>query len=338
LRERTAVRLRIIVGVTVLSAAIGAAYGARFAPPAINVTYSAVTGASSGFALCTLEIFLQNAAAATLRRLPVVVGLALRTVAYGAVFVAAAAIAAALSGLVMPEGSARGMLLRPSPSFSIAVALAFNFVFTLRGLFGGRTLLALVTGRYHRPRVEARIVLFLDLHESTPIVERLGDIDFHRFLNRVFYDINDPVIEAGGEIYRYVGDEIIVTWPLARGARDGACLVCLFAIADALALRRGDYRSAFGAEPRLRGALHAGPLVVGEMGDMKREIVMLGDTMNTASRIEDACRATGSDAIASEAVLRAIGTLPPGIAATRLEAMPLRGKTGAVALFALRRA
>ena len=129
------------------------------------------------------------------------------------------------------------------------MAFVINFGFTLRGLFGPRTLLALITGRYHRPRAERRIVLFLDLRDSTSIAERLGDRTFHRFLNRVFFDVTDPVIEFGGEIYRYVGDEIIVTWSLARGARDGDCITCLFAIADALAQRREDYQRTFGVEP-----------------------------------------------------------------------------------------
>src|SRR5262249_51717082 len=146
-------------------------------------------------------------------------------------------------------------------------------------------LLALITGRYHRPRAEDRIVLFMDLRGSTELAERLGDERFHRFLNQVFFDLTDPILEAGGEIYRYVGDEVIVTWAVGRGAKDAACLVCWFDIVAALARRRDAYLRDYAAEPRLRAAIHAGPLIVGEMGDVKREIVMLGDTMNTASRI-----------------------------------------------------
>jgi hypothetical protein len=227
LRQRTAVRLRILGGVTVCAAAIGAVYGARFAPPWIGAALGAVNGGCSGFALSLLEIFLQDTAAATLRRLPLVVGLALRVAVYTAVFIAAAAIATAIGTLALGERATGAVMIRLHLWFALAVALAFNFVFMLRGLFGGRTLVALLTGRY------------------------------------------------------------------------------------------------------------AGPLVVGEMGDMKREIVMLGDTMNTTARIEDVCRATGNEAIASAAVLRAVGTLPAGVRATPLEAMTLRGKSDAVALFAL---
>ena len=91
----------------------------------------------------------------------------------------------------------------------------------------------------------------------------------------------------------------------------------------------------FGAAPRLRAALHAGPLVVGEMGDVKREIVLLGDTMNTTARIEEACRTTGHDYLASGAVVRALASLPQGVRALDLGVVQLRGKVGSLELFAL---
>jgi len=72
----------------------------------------------------------------------------------------------------------------------------FNFVFLLHGLLGGRTLTALLTGRYHQPRSEARLVLFLDLCGSLEPGERLGDEGIHRFLNRVFFDLTYPVLSA----------------------------------------------------------------------------------------------------------------------------------------------
>ena len=177
--------------------------------------------------------------------------------------------------------------------------------------------------------------MFLDLAGSTQLAERLGDLRFHRFLNRVFFDITDAVLESGGEIYRYVGDEIIVTWLADRGDAARAAIDCLFEIAGALKRREADYRKEFDAAPRLRGALHAGSLVAGEMGDTKREIVMLGDTMNTTARIEEICRTTGRDYIASAAVVRAARTLPDGIKVERLGGFALRGKEAETELFAL---
>jgi adenylate cyclase len=196
---------------------------------------------------------------------------------------------------------------------------------------------ALVLGRYNRPRRQERIVLFLDLVGSTRLAEQLGDAEFHHLLNLVFYDLTEAVLDAGGQIYRYVGDEMIVSWPFRRGIRNAACVACLFGMDQALAERAADYVQRFGVRPRVRGALHAGPLIIGEMGDVKREIVLLGDTMNTAARIEEACRTTGHDYIASGAVVRALDALPAGITAVDLGVTALRGKAGSLELFALQR-
>ncbi len=338
MHERTAFRLRIIAGTTVAAAGIGAFYAVQTLRTPASIAVGTVVGGLNGGAITMLEIALQGHGAAALRRLPVAATVALRTVLYGVTFKITQAVA-----LTVFDWMAPGWLgvdtaaFRPSLFFFVAVSLAFNFVFTLRALLGGRTLVALVTGRYHRPRHEQRVVLFLDLRDSTKLAERLGDEAFHRFLNRVFSDITDPVMDSGGEIYRYVGDEIIVTWPIKAGRSAGEPIAGLFAIGDALAAARGEFRRLFDAEPALRGALHAGSLVVGEMGDIKREIVMLGDTMNTAARIEDQCRATGNAYIASAQALAASGDLPPGVRTQALGAMALRGKADEVALFALTR-
>jgi adenylate cyclase len=330
LRARTAFRVRVVTGVTIVSALLGAGFASRYAITGATILAGVAFGALNGFVIACLETLLQGPAASTLRRLSMPAVLLLRTAIYGAIFVGVTTIVALLlPGLAT---ATLGNLL-----LFVAASLAFNFVFLLRGLLGGRTLIALLTGRYHQPRSEERIVLFLDLHGSTELAERLGDEAFHRFLNRVFFDLTEPVLAAGGEIYRYVGDEIIVTWSLVKGARDAAAIACPFAIESALARHRAEYRRSFGAEPRLRCALHAGPLIVGEMGDIKREIVMLGDTMNTAARIEEACRMSGRDVIASSSLLHAIRSLPPDVRAEPLGTMRLRGKQEGIDLFALSR-
>jgi len=335
LRARTVVRLIIVLSVTVGSGIIGA-LTARGTGTAALVSEIA-TSALDGFCLVLLEIALQGPGGALLRRLPVLPVLVLRIALYTVVFVVVEAFvhrARAALGVTLPpqdaEAIASGDLAR-----NIWIPVGFNLLFILRRLLGPRTLLAMVTGRYHRPRQERRIVLFMDLVGSTTLAERLGDLAFHGFLNQVFYDVSDPVLETGGEIYRYVGDEVIVTWTFARGIRDAACIRCVFDIIHRLAARRADYEQRFGAIPRLRCALHAGNLIVGEMGEFKREIVMLGDIMNATARIEEVCRTSGHDVIASGEVVHALTALPEGIRSESLGVTPLRGKIAALELFAL---
>jgi adenylate cyclase len=80
--------------------------------------------------------------------------------------------------------------------------------------------------------------------------------------------------------------------------------------------------------------VHAGPLVAGEIGGFKREIALLGDTMNTAARIEQACRDTGHDLLASKPMLE-LTDRPADIVATSIGAHLLRGKSESIELFAL---
>ena len=68
MRARTLYRLRVLAGVTVLSALAGAVYGVRFAPIGWNVAVGAMVGAMNGLAITLLEIALQGPGAPALRR------------------------------------------------------------------------------------------------------------------------------------------------------------------------------------------------------------------------------------------------------------------------------
>jgi hypothetical protein len=153
LRTRTRRRLRNVAIVTVVAAAISAAFPTQANPTGSDIAVDMVTGGLSGFVLISLEILLQGPAAATLRRLPVLIVLGLRTVLYGAVFLGAASAASVVVGLLWaqapPEGA--GLFSSLNLLFAFGIGLGFNFVFVLRALLGTRTLIALVTGRYHQP-------------------------------------------------------------------------------------------------------------------------------------------------------------------------------------------
>ncbi len=96
--------------------------------------------------------------------------------------------------------------------------------------------------------------------------------------------------DFGGEVYRYVGDALIATWPLGTAQENARPIQCLFACRDALDAARPDLLRRYEHLPGFRAAIHSGPLVAGEIGGFKREIALLGDAMNTAARLEQACR------------------------------------------------
>jgi adenylate cyclase len=91
----------------------------------------------------------------------------------------------------------------------------------------------------------------------------------------------------------------------------------------------------FGLRANFRAALHCGPVVIGELGTIKMEIAFLGDTMNTAARLQQACRDTGQRVLASAALVNRLAALPPGIAKRSIGRLRLRGKENEIELYAL---
>lgn len=186
--------------------------------------------------------------------------------------------------------------------FSLTAGFLLNFFAQISSLIGKRVFLNYLSGRYNKPKVEVRTFMFLDLTSSTTIAENLGPLNFHRFMNEYFYDIDGPIIESKGEIYQYVGDEVIISWIGEKAFRNNNCIECYFRIRDITNQLEDKYLSQFGIVPAFKGGVHTGEVVAGEIGDSKKEIVFHGDVMNTASRIQSKCKELGKELLISHDV------------------------------------
>ena len=218
--------------------------------------------------------------------------------------------------------------------FSFAVGFAIVSALTLNRLIGPGVFRNFVLGRYHTPREEKRGLLFIDLVDSTAIAERIGATRFLELMNQFVYDVGAALEGRGGVIYQYVGDEVIITWQLDKTRDISGAMEVVFRLRDRLSVRGDEYRSRFGVRPAFRAALHAGPVVVGEIGDSKLEIVLLGDTVNTTARMEQLCRELDRNFLASAEAL-ALMTLPPGTVSESMPPVALKGKSQPVALYAI---
>ncbi len=331
---------RLILRFTVIAAVVGAAYseshvaengGRWFALD--GLARGALTGAVIAVILTSLQVFvLTQPIGAPLRRTPFLVHVAVKTGVY-LVFIL---FGLALGAWVFPAPNESG-ITRQDVLFSLAISFVFAFMYEINSLLGQNALTNFIIGRYHKPRLESRAFLFLDMEGSTGFAERLGPLDFHRLLNRFVDDLTEPIVAARGEIYTYIGDEVIATWKLDQGKASARCVEACFAAIDRLADRAADYRRDFGAAINVRAGLHCGPVVTGEMGSVKKEIVFLGDTVNTAARIQDLCRQTGDRVLASADLIDRL-ELPPGVAKRSLGDLRLRGKGADLALYALTKA
>lgn len=221
--------------------------------------------------------------------------------------------------------------------FSVAMAVGANVVFEVGGLLGFGTLKNLFTGRYVQPRREQRAFLLIDMRNSTGLAERLGPVLFHELLNDFFRNISDATLECNGETHKYVGDEAIITWEGTAALANGECLRCPFVARDLIEQDRKIYEARYQEVPSFRAAIHYGEIVTGEIGDVRREIAYVGDTLNVAARVLDAAKELGHDVLVSDDLL-AKAPLPTGLRAIKLPTLSVRGRAAPLAISALERA
>lgn len=350
-RRRVALFVRVLREAFVIGALIGGANGAGFdAAPLLGAMLGALGGATNGVilfgAIVGAEIFLAPTwLGHALERLPFLVTFTVRMLVYGALIVVVVGgflgrrVAGAVADLLLSPDLVAAFHAQTAPR-PVLMAISFLllgtglFVLQMSRLVGERTLRDIVLGRYHRSRTEERFFLFVDVVGSTPLAERIGPAAAHRFLRDVFRLASDPIDDCAGEVHQYVGDEIVITWTVAEG-RDGALPVaCFFAIEQALQRAAPEFERRFGTVPRLHAALHAGPVITGEVGGSRRAIVYHGDVMNTTSRIEQATRDLGRQFLVSGDALGRLADLER-YACEDLGAQPLRGRTAPMRIHAV---
>lgn len=181
-----------------------------------------------------------------------------------------------------------------------------------------------------------RIFMFLDITSSTSIAEKLGHIKYFELLNDFFMDIAAPIEDHHGEIYQYIGDEVVISWPLRDGIRDFNVLHCFFDIVDTINALSGNYLERYDLIPSFKAGMHYGKVSTGTIGTLKKEIIYTGDVLNTTSRIEGQCNQYKVNNLLSKDLIEAF---PDGnnFEFNKIGEISLRGKASYVTLFTSRR-
>ena len=200
--------------------------------------------------------------------------------------------------------------------------------------FGQGIFWDIISGKYNTPKEESRIFMFLDLNSSTSIAESLGDKKYHELLKDIFIDITNPILENRGEIYQYVGDEVVIAWRYDEGLRNNKCINCFFDIKTHLLLLRDKYIGKYGLIPAFKAGIHCGKIIAGEVGIIKRDITYSGDVLNTTSRIQNMCKEFNQEMLVSIALIEEL-QLTDRYTMQMLGAIKLRGKEKEMQLVAL---
>lgn len=223
-------------------------------------------------------------------------------------------------------------------AFDVLIAVLFFLTFTffiqMRRLIGEGIMWNMITGRYHEPRIERRIYMFLDIKGSISLAERLGDIKVHALISDVFFIADRLVSEHRGEVLSFNGDELVASWIEERGLEDGRCLSCYKGTLAALEAQEDYFQEKYGVKPELWAGLHAGDVVVGECGDSKLSIVHIGDTPNTAARLEHHAKETGYNCLASGTLMSRL-KIPNDIRSEALGTVTLKGHSHDTEVFAI---
>jgi adenylate cyclase len=171
-------------------------------------------------------------------------------------------------------------------------------------------------------------VLFLDIRDFTAYAERTSAHDVVARLNDFYEHVVPVLLRHGGHANKFVGDGLLAVFGAPERWPDHADR----AVAAALEIARV-VEEFYRGELRIGIGVNSGTVLAGTIGGGGRlEFTVIGDAVNTASRVEQATRETGDTVLVTDATLRLLRRDHGGF--EERPAMALRGKSEPVALFA----
>ncbi|MCB0630232.1 MAG: adenylate/guanylate cyclase domain-containing protein [Saprospiraceae bacterium] len=217
--------------------------------------------------------------------------------------------------------------------FWLFVVMATLIVLLVSDKYGPGVFQDFLLGKYFHPKREERIFMFLDLRSSTTIAEQLGEERYFSFIKDVFRHATPGIIYAKGQIYQYVGDEIVISWKTEEGTENASCVRCFFEIQRRLRQEAPYYKATYGVTPEFKAGLHYGHVMTGEVGVVKRDIAFSGDVLNTTARIQAKCNELGVNILLSKPLLDQLALPPNSFAPQKIGDILLRGKKQEIMLF-----
>jgi class 3 adenylate cyclase len=169
---------------------------------------------------------------------------------------------------------------------------------------GGKNIFYLLVGKYHRPVWERKIFMFLDINGSTKLVDSLGPEKTNLLFGKFMFDASKPIVDNGGEIYRYQGDGFVATWNWEAGMNPAGIFQAVDDLYATVKREREEYEKSYGVCPDFRVGIHGGEIITCEEGDIRRNIAFYGDTINIAARMETKAKEAGVDCVVTSDVAK----------------------------------
>ena len=230
-------------------------------------------------------------------------------------------------------------IFQASLFFSQIIRWLITFLFTILLIevnekYSPGVFFDILLGRYLTPKNEKRTVMFIDLIDSTTIAEHLGHKKYFSFIRDFIYFISVALLENDGQIYQYVGDEVVVSWTVKKRNANRKCLQALLDCKRILKRNQNYFKRQYGVIPDFRAGIHTGEITIGEIGVIKKDLAMSGDTMNTAARLRSATSELNQKVIISKDF--ASQTNLKNWQTENLGLVDLKGKESAMELYGLK--
>ena len=244
------------------------------------------------------------------------------------------------TGILDPRVWYNGMVFFSSFAFwSVVLYIAAIVLITLfytevSDNLGQIVLLNFLTGRYHHPKEEERIFMFVDMDSSTSIAEKLGHIRYFEMLNEYYADLSKSIIQFGGEVYQYVGDEITISWKMKSKTLNTNSVKCFFSMKKVIQQHSEKYLINYNFIPSFKCGLHCGKVTVGEIGVIKKDIIFSGDVLNVTSRILGLCKPLSTEILLSEKLMDKLD-LEEQFTVKSMGQNSLRGRDEVIQLFSV---
>jgi len=189
-------------------------------------------------------------------------------------------------------------------------------------------------------------VLFTDVRDFTTISESLSPADVMELLRGVHGRMEAVIFEHGGTLDMYIGDAVMATFGTPdAGSQDATdTLACARAMLGSLE-QWNQERAERGEQPIGMGiGVHYGPAVLGDIGsERSMAFTVIGDTVNSASRLEGLTRTIDTDLVVSQALVERVRQEAGDDTPIILEGLEpagdqeVKGRSGTIPVFTLRR-
>lgn len=171
-------------------------------------------------------------------------------------------------------------------------------------------------------------LLFMDVRGFTALSERVDARGVVSTLNDLYGIVVPVILRHGGHANKFIGDGVLAVFGAPERLPDHADRAVTAGLEIAQLVKRR-----YDGKLRVGIGVNSGRVVVGTIGGGGRlDFTVIGDPVNTAARVEAATRQTGDDVLITDATRRALSE--PGEGWIERPAMPLKGKSEAVRVFA----